>query len=753
MPRSLAGMARVAYVALSLAALLLSACGGGGVRSTPVGFASMPPAMSALRGTPAFPAGTQSGSVTLPAGSRLSLASLTAVNSLGSAALGASGTFNVPVYTDGPQLTIITTSTGAPVLMGWLSSSATTIDVNSTAAVLMYYATGAFALTADQRNQAGSLIPAVPGISTLAGAIGTALVANPNAFATTNAAVSAALATLVASLVTNTATATNAGRTLGTLFAGRRAVSASRATQGVLIAPLAQKSGLTPLVDYPSGFHFQNTLRRPADLTIDQVSYVDASSGATVAAPQSLTVTPIGIPATTGVGGGVASSLVNIINGTFAYSPIVTATTPLANLGNAASTTYRLTTVGPGASSGDFASVSGAAQTDQVKTSITFLATDFIIPLGLSFLLPSNDIDEAKGEGTAGAITDLVNALTAVPGLSAAAASGDMGQAFMLAYNQILQSNSATNGTLQIILDGILESSGIDALQTTLKLASGYTAVVGTANNALVAIDAAAVVTGLLASDRADIWTLTVTPDTVTLTPASSTVTAGNNETLTAAVPDAGSSGATLSYTWSNSGQFGHLFDGMSGHEDSFTSTSSAVTYIANVNATGVDTIGVSVADIQGASRVAVGGTSASVRVVPSPTPSPSALTVSLSPSGCLNFGTTPGTQTYTATTSATPPPNDTLAYGWEFPTVNGQPPSAVAFSDAGATYNAQRSQYIGPSSSASITVTPNPGGGEGNVSITVQLYFADATGALVGPATSVQAHSDFSFGVVNCPS
>jgi hypothetical protein len=754
MLRTFARQVRWLHAALAATAVMLAACGGGGVRTVPTSAGATPvPGGSTVIGAAAFPAGSQSGSVALPAGSKLTLASLTAVNSLGTASVAATGSFVLPVYTDGPQLTIVTNASGAPVLMGWLSASSTTLDINSTAAVLTYYATGAFSLTADQRNGIGALIAGAPGISTLAAAIGNAIVANPNAFATTNATVSSALATLVASLITNSATSNAAGRALGAIFGARQTATASRGLEGVLINPVAQKSGLTPLVDFPSGFHFQNTLRRPADLTIDQVSYVNATSGATVAAPQLITATPLSIPATTGVGGGVTSTLVNIINGTYAYAPITTATTPLTNLANASSTTYQLTTVGPGAQTGDLANASSAAQTDQVKISVTFLATDFILPLGLSFLLPSQDIDQAKGEGTAAAITDLVNALIAVPGISAAAASGDMGQAFMLAYNQILESSSATNATLQIVLDQILETSGIDAQQSAFKLASGYTEVVGTVNNVLVAIDAAAVVKGLLASDRADIWTLTVTPDTVTVTPATSTVIAGNSETLTAAVPDAGGSGATFAYTWTNTAQFGHLFDGLSGHEDSFTSSSSAVTYIANVNATGTDTVGVSVADIQGAGRVAVGSTSASVVVVPSPTPSPSALSISLSPPGCYNFGPTPGTQTYTATTSATPPPNDTLAYGWEFPTTNGQPPSAVAFSDPGATFNPQRSQYIGPSNSASITVTPNPGGGEGNVSISVQLYFANAAGALVGPSTSVQAHSYFSFGTLSCPS
>ncbi len=731
-------------------------CGGGGAtpgapRAVASPKASPTAVASATPGAAAFPTATQKGTVSLPSGTNLSLGSLTVVNSLGTTSVAANGTFAIRAYSDGPQFTLVVDAKGSPVLMGFVGGSTTTLAATSTAVAMAYFGTGCYALTNAQRTLAPRIIAEASEVGPLAAAISKELAMNPDAFAKADAPVAAALSTFVAS-VQSAANASLAARRLRTMLSDaglpRRA--------GVLVNASTAPNGLGPIIEFPTGIHIQNTIRRPADLYVDRVSYVD-STGASHQDGASLTPQPIAVPATNGVQNGLVSTISDLIDGTVqtpsgpvvpaAYGPVNSDSIQLPLVSGAKSTTYLLTAVGPGLLPGAFSKLTTARATDAAAVSVKFLVTDFIVPLALSIALPLADIDEiVNSTGFETIATDLVNELIALPQIATAASQGKMGDALFLAYQQISQSGSALEGSLQLILNYAIRSEGLEAEEAALNFGEHYLTVVAAADEAQVAFDGSTVAAALAISNVADQWTAVVTPDAVTLTPATSTVSEGGTQTLTAAVPDAGSSNAAFAYTWSNTAKFGHITDGLAGHTDNFTSSHASVTYTAGTGSLGTDGVGVSVAYIDGNQRDAVNSASAQVKVVAAPE------SVTISPSGCHDFGTTPGSLTYTATATNVPQ-GETPLYGWQFGSSGDRNPTDVTFTDPGATQNPTYDEWIGPSNVVSIDVTPSTTGGVANQSIQVQLFNLNADGKVDGPSTFVAAHAFFSFGILLCSS
>ncbi len=729
--------------AVLIVAGVLQGCSGGASGTVPRSGFGAPPTSAptaAPTSTPtvvpaAFPTAQQRGTVTLPAGVNAPLSSLTVVNSLGSTPVGSNGTFSLTAYSDGPQLTTVVDKKGSVLLMGFLSPSSTVLDVNSTADAMVFFATASFALTSDLRDEMIALIPSAPGIGGLASAIASALAANPDAFAATNSSVASQLQAVVSSLVHSS-----------TPGAARRYGGATRRSHSVLINPLQPASGLTPLSDFPNGFHFQNTLRRPADLYIDRVSFVDAQ-GNTHPAPLSLTpAAPLSIPPTVGVSTTI-STLLNIVEGKYAYAPVDTVSTALPLVANSKSTLYQLTTVGPGLHEGAIGQVTAEEKQDQEDLSVEFLLKDMVLPLVLAFVIPGHDIDHALGvNGSGFVIHDLVHAAEAVPGVAQAAENGDWAQALELLLAQLNNSQSAFAAAVQAALDGILENHGIIAQQQAFKLADHILNAVHAADRVLTAFDASVTEAGLLSSDEADIWTVTVVADQVKLSPSSATIDNNASQFLIAAVPSASGTSTAFAYTWTNTATAGHIFDGITGHEDNFTSANNTVTYVANASGSGTDTITVSVAEIAGQNRLPIGSAQSKITVKPSGLPS-----ISLEPSGCVQFGFGGGSQTYSVTVT-NPPPGVTLEFGFAIASTHG------TLSDPGATLNQQTHQLVGPSASATLNipdVEPSPTPGTGfNGGILADLWFVTPSGQLSNTFPGgklVEASALWGYGDVNC--
>ena len=684
----------------------------------------------------------QQGHIVLPPGVALSAQSLTVTNSLGSTTPVANGSFTLLAYSGGPQYTLVTDKAGSPVLAGFLGPASTTLDSLSTAKVFVYFAAAFYTLPSPFRSQMVDAIASEPGFASVQSAIETALAANPEALANASGAgsVAAALATFVTALYAPNSTSSVA-----------RQLRARRFPQDVTLSP-STSSGVTVIQDFPNGIHFHNTFRRAAEAFIDEVSFV--ASGATTPTPKSVldVVPPQQIPATSGLGN-VSSSLITAVQGLFSgatqYTPVDTSTIPLALEPGSASTTYNVTVVGAGLDVSTPA-LTSEQSTAQKKLVVQQLVQDIVVPFIVSFIIPINSaqIDNFLSfTGGNGVIADLVGAITTTaPQVSALIDAGDVGDALILIVNTIESSNSI-GGLLQQIVAGVIQSAtNFATAQAAIEKANSLTNTLNILSGALVGIDMSVVEHDILSSDQADLFVVTVTPDTVKLSPATATLDNGASQALTTGVPAASGTAATFAYTWSNTAAFGHIFDGISGHEDNFTSSSNVVTYVANATGAGVDTVTVSVAQISGQNRIPIGSAHATMTVQPSGLPS-----ISLDPSGCVQFPFTGGSQTYTVTVT-NPPAGVTLEYGFAIAGNHG------TLSDPGATLNAQTHYLVGPSDSATLNmpdVEPSPTSGTGfNGAISAELWFVTASGQLSNTFPGgklVDASALWGYGDVTC--
>jgi len=684
----------------------------------------------------------QQGHITLPPGVTLAVQSLTVTNSLGSATPAANGAFTILAYSGGPQYAVVTDRAGSPVLAGFLGPNSTTIDSLSTAKLLVYFAAAFYTLPSPYRAQMIDAIASAPGFPTVQSAIESTLAANPDAFA------SAAGAQGVASTITSFVTALYAPNSTSMAPNIRSLV---RRPQDIVIGP-SEASGIAVIQDFPAGIHFHNTFRREAEAFIDETSFT--ATGATVPTPKFVpdVVSPLVIPATTGLGN-VVQSIVKAVQGAFTgatqYAPVDTATVPLALEPGSKSTTYNVTVVGAGnalLSTPVLTSEQSAAQT---KIAVLEMLQNFVVPFVASIMITANseEIDNVlQFAGASGAISDLAELVVkGVPDVVGLIDSGQVPEALSEIITTILGSHTLLNVLGEVILTDIDSSLGQAAADAAFEKAETFLVALHAANAALLAIDTAISNQAILNSHQADVFVVTVTPDTVKLLPATATILNSATQTLTASVPAASGTAASLLYTWSNTATAGHIFDGTSGHEDNFTSTSNVVTYIANASGTGVDTVTVSAA-ASSAPNQPIGSAHSTITVQASGLPS-----ISLEPSGCVQFGFSGGSQTYSVTVT-NPPAGVTLEYGFALASTQG------TLSDPGATLNTFTHQLVGPEASATLTIPdlePSPSPGTGfNGGIEADLWFVTPSGTLSNTFPGgklVETSAMFGYGDINC--
>ncbi len=724
------GCSGVTHGALPAMPLAEPAAGVDSSSAATVGAVTVVPAASAT----AIPTATLSGTVVLPAGSRISLRSLQVRNSLGSAPAGATGTFRLTAFAGGPQLTSVIDAAGNPILMGWLvPGRATKLDAASTAAALLYFATNTYVLPSDVRGDAIALIPATPGLVAVTNAVSSALVASTNPFGKGSPRVSAALESLVASLARAHANAPPPPR-----------------PSDVLINPLTSGSGLTLHNDFPDGVHFTNAYRRRADAYVERESYVDAG-GTTVNDPKALLAEPAQIPPVTGTNNGVFGSFGDIFNGNYAFSEVSTPEIELPPVAGARKTTFLVTVVGPGAHPGVFDSLSGAQRADLSLVKGRYFVFDLLLPLLCSTVVPANSsaIDKLlESEGAGGAAQDLLTAIMNSKQIYDAESAGRYGSGLAIAAKTVLTSNAMLGLLQKVIADAVKTEGGAVPEAGSGELLQKWNAVLLGTNIGLAAFDTTVVGSEFANSNEADRWQVDVIPDTVTLLPSNSKVAHARSEKLTANVPaDTSSDHVPLQYAWRNTARFGHITDPISGDKDRFTTSSKTVTYAADDQGLGSDTVTVAVAtkSAAGSPSVPVGTErSAAVTVVKNKDP-----LVRISPPGCVQFGADGGTQTYTLT-PIDAPKDLTLLYGW---TALPLYKKFMTFDVPGATENPFLQQLVGTSPKATLTVDKLPfsvGGFNGDVA--GYLYYRGADGQPKSfDGEVISSYAMFGVGQINC--
>jgi len=617
---------------MALMASLLVGCGGG---------------RNPFTQRPISPGGSfsgtvlQSGTVRFPSGVAIDPKSLVVQNSLGGTPLGNSGTFKVQAFGDA-QLTMVTGSTGKPLLLSFLGAKQSDVSVHTTAEVLVFYAGYFFMLPHAERQVALDSLSTLPGLNSIEGALTTAITKNPTASSLTDPAVVVAVHNLAVGLAGSSAGGSPAS-------AGLQA----RVSRLLTVSPAADgRSGITPLFDStPDGVHFQNSYRRSASVFVDQVSHV-ALQDTGVPGTQITDGPPDRASAQmiSSVSGfnGVLGTINDIVKAYFdppgkgtstaatAYTPIYTDSIPLPNRADAKSTRYRIAVVGPGAKAGDESQLTAVEHQAQLDTSTSFFITDVFVPFAASVALGANSLD--SGHGPVGdLLKELLPIYGAIPGFNERAADGDVKGVLTLGFTSLASVGAVQDKTFDAILRYVNSSAVGNLKASTAALA--FSRVLTGGDLLLGAVDLGAVTGDVARSNRADIYFVDAVPTKVTLTPATSSLMPLATVNLTTTVPGTDAGSGPLVYHYKNTAKYGNLIDGLPGHRDEFDSSLPKVTYVAGATGSSgnTDTVTVTPSIVNGQKRTEVGTASATVSVGPTPTPTPT-------PGPCPECGSFSGT-------------------------------------------------------------------------------------------------------------
>ena len=131
--------------------------------------------------------------VELPENSTVSLEELSAITAFGRVDISSDGSFEHDAFGDLPQLAIVDSPNGEPMMMGWSTERSPTVNARSTAEVLMYFAFRFFMLPDDVQADALATLQEEPLLDTLAQAIADSLAEDPDSMSRENPEVTAAV--------------------------------------------------------------------------------------------------------------------------------------------------------------------------------------------------------------------------------------------------------------------------------------------------------------------------------------------------------------------------------------------------------------------------------------------------------------------------------------------------------------------------------------------------------------------------------
>lgn len=561
-------------------------------------------ALQCLSGTrrPAvsLPTGSLAGTVTLPPGVTANIKSLKVTNSLATARISEDGSFSLEGFTDGKHLAFVVGPSGKPMLLGWLDATRTVLNARSTAEALLYMITGCFALPADARRTALDLIGSSPEAAQVAQVIESSLAENADALAMDNSSLRDALSSAAASLAAGS----------GVPFSGP---ASTRSPQGVIVNPIAEKSGLRVNLIGINTMVLRNKYRRPGYAYIEQISYVPEAGGAAVTAKKALT--EFAVAPVLGLNG-LLGTIGDIAAGNMAYTEVDSAPVELPMAAGAKKTTYKLTVVGPGSSSGDYGSLTEAQKQKQSDTTLLFIAKDLVLPFLVNIILPNLDgkVDLFADLGNGGVGADFLAQMASLPGLMEQAATGDILGAFRTAVDGLLKTATFQQLAIKILTDGISNFGDSATKDLGMELGNTVFRAITFANEALVGLDAAAITAHANASNYADVWTIDVTKPTVRLTPADSETHAFAYLEFKCSLAEAVGGDVLITYRWSTTGRGGSLADALHSGT-SFNTNADTVKYIAEKGVAATDSVTVEVFRRDGNVSTSLGTAQARVKV------------------------------------------------------------------------------------------------------------------------------------------
>jgi len=526
----------VGGVGLSLALLLNSVgCGGGSHRgggSPSTGGAFK---IASVSGRVAMPGG-----VPVPAGATVSTA-------LGAFPVKGDGSFIARVVDALPSLVTVSAG-GTPLMMGMFGKDRTTIDATSEALALCLLRTGAGVLPYDTLRVIvlkGGDTDAVKG---LAQAFESRGAANPTF---------SGLAQVTKAEIAAASTAFLSG-----------------GSRGIQVVDADPKSGVTVIQESLQRIVLQNAYRRRAYAYVDRVGYVPHDSPAgtpETASPKDLG--KLSLEPTIGVSS-LTGAFLDAVAGRAAYAPTTSEPMSLPNEPSDADTTrYKVTVVGLGASAGGYDALSGDRRQEADGFLVDSLFADLVIPTFYNLVLGGYGLNKA---GAGGFYADdsyltLVNyarslidlARSGIPTLTEDVYAGRIGKAVSDTIDFVVNDPTA-QGKFAEALTALgakaAAKAGSDPAVFTQNVKNVFV-MMAAGDLLLSAVDFAAVLHDIAASDRASEFTVRTTASRVKLTPPFAETNAVTDVPLEAHVLDVASDEQGIAYDWSVSG-VGALKDG-----------------------------------------------------------------------------------------------------------------------------------------------------------------------------------------------
>ncbi len=523
-----------------------------------------------------------SGKVALPSGSSLNLSTLKVQNSLSTTSLAADGSFTLSGFEGFGQLTVVLSPNGQPMLFNLVDATHTSINARTTAETLLYFAAGVYQQSPALRDQLIKLLPDVPGLSKLENAIGSSLVANPDALGAENPAVQNALRELVKDFQ-NTELSTVNGRPVS--------------TRGVVINPAGERSGVNTNIDVPNAVHFTNASRRRAWLFLNRESFTP--EGSNTATPSKAKLLDFEIQPVTGLNGGTFQAFIDIMdahygNKAYAYSPVDSERIDLPVVDGSKKTTYKAVLVGCGKQPGDVAALTSEQNKQREVICIKHYSADILLPFLVNSVMgiaPWASGNSAKQKFltdlTGNFVTDMVNLINQdrFSDLKTKILAGQMSEAAKVLFN-----DAATSNTLRTLLvnavdyaktanPAAFETKGMDAA------AKGFNNVVNLSGALLAGFDTGLQVTTYLYSNQADIWTIDVNLAKVYASASPKSIGIFQCSDVSVKVDGENLESGEWLYRWKNTATVGHLTNPRNAAvEDAFDASSPKVKYCADTN-------------------------------------------------------------------------------------------------------------------------------------------------------------------------
>lgn len=647
-------------IVATLFALLLPGCGGSNTNNNSL----------RLNRTPL------NATVTLPAASPTSPQSLTVWTSGGTSTPNSQNQARVTIFNNGPQYTDARDSQGRLVLAAYLGQGETTLNHESTAETLIFVALGGLAQIDNGPATILSGVRDLPGFSGVATEVQNQLENNGYISFT-----SGTLRTQIQAIVDS--------------------IKGSRSHGRGTIAEPTSGSGLflDTLVD--GQFTIQNNHLRRSHAWLQRVSFVD-KDGNTVESLGQAQEFDIAPPSRYG---GLTSTIAGIVTGDMTWTPTVSnpLQIPLFPT-DAESTTYKLTTVGLGAGSGDEASIGNERAAKMGEVMLKSLFLDVFIPAIANIILPLNgdQIDSfIKFSSSNVILTDLINsATTALPELVGLLQEGKLEESILLVYNSAFTSNTA----LPLIIDlmtAFAEQFGDNAILAGVTGKSEEIAerlsLLGYVDVFFSAADMVLLARDVANSDRANCFFLTTTGGgKITITPDKSLVCQREPVQLSVTIQNK-LPGTAYEYVWTVPTGY-EVESSTNGASVNGTLKTSQDTVTLTATRVGIAEPSCTVSRIDGTKRIPVDTRSVKVTFVENPTFSPEDATIAPDK-----------TVTFTGSWSGTGTPN------WRYTVINT---GVGTLSNTGTA-----------STNSSTTFTP--AASQGTANIRAEMLLADANNRL----------------------